>query len=411
MFESIKDGVSFYRDPIAFLSNCQRDHGDYHVARLGRKTVHLVFDPNLARSILNDPLTFKKTSYVYNKIKPITGATGLVQVEGEEGLKLRRSFNQFFSQKAIDGYLAAAREVVETTAPQFEGEHDVRDIATEMVLGTALSMFTGAGPATETEQLSHCFLRLNDLCAKEFKNLLPLGNPIRKLQIKQAQRELDDSIVKVMDGGNEECLIQRLRAAEAEIPMELTDQFLLNQVKTFLFAGHETTATYLIMALYELAKDPQLQDRIYQDCANGVGVKPGSATSAFLREILRLYSPAWMIVREATTSGNVNGREFRGGDYIFIGVHQIHRHQEHWSDPEKLSLDHHDEKNVAFMPYGAGKRHCIGSRLADLELEMILEVLLGRYRLKLVGEAKPIQPKVMITAYPGDPVNIAFSKR
>lgn len=214
MYNSKKNGVCFYRDPIGFLSDCQRDYGDYHITRLGRRKVHLVFDPSLARAILNDPLVFKKTSYVYDKIKPITGPTGLVQVEGEEGLKLRKSFNQFFSQKAIDGYLSSARIVVEATAPSFEGEHDIRKLATEMVLGTALSMFVGTPEAVNTGQLSKCFLRLNDLCSKEFKNLFPLGNPIRKLQIKQVQRELDTSILKLMGGSiDERSLIERLRIA------------------------------------------------------------------------------------------------------------------------------------------------------------------------------------------------------
>lgn len=180
-------------------------------------------------------------------------------------------------------------------------------------------------------------------------------------------------------------------------------------MKTFLFAGHETTATYLIMSLYELARDPELQERIYKECANGG--KPGSETSAFLREILRLYSPAWMMVREATESCRANEHHFDGGDFIFIGIQQIHSHPEYWASPEKLSLDNHDKKNSAFMPYGAGKRHCIGSRLADMELQMILPIILGLYRLNLVGDDKPIKPNVMITAYPSTPVEITFTKR
>ena len=410
MFDPIKNGMRFSRDPIAFLSDCQQQHGDYQLTQLGGNRVFLVFDPKIARLILGDALTFRKTKFVYDKIKPITGATGLVQIEGEAGLKLRQAFNGFFNQASLDCYLDSARTIVEKASTSFEGVHDVRQVATEMVLGTALAMFAGVGEAAETARLSEHFLRLNDLCAKEFKNLLPLNNPLRKWQISKVQAHLDRAIEQVIRG---ECdprsLIQAIRDGSSEIPMQVSDQFVTNQLKTFLFAGHETTATYLIMALYELSKNQDLQQRVRQELAQP-DQKTG-ATSAFLREILRLYPPAWMIVRESTKDGEIDGRPYRMGDYFFIGVHQIHRHPDYWHDPLRLNLDNEIDKNIAFLPYGFGKRHCIGSRLADLELKMILGILLERYQLDYRGDEKPIRSKVMITAYPDDPVRIQFSTR
>lgn len=410
MFEPIKNGLRFSRDAVAFLSDAQKKHGDYQVTRLGGNIVHLVFDPKLARQILSDPLTFKKTKFVYDKIKPITGATGLVQIEGEEGLKLRKAFNGFFNQAALDAYLTSAREIVQKASPAFEGAHDIRAIATEMVLGTALSMFAGVVEEADTAELSHHFLQLNELCAREFKNLLPINNPIRKWQICKAQRRLDQAITEVVTGDcDPRSLIQSIRNGAAEIPIEVSHQFIKNQVKTFLFAGHETTATYLIMALYELSKDKELQQLIRKDLASPEN--RSTTTTAFLREILRLYSPAWMIVRESTESGELDGRPYATGDYFFIGVHQIHRHPDYWLQPQSLDLDNQIEKSVAFLPYGFGKRHCIGSRLADLELRMILEILLKRYNLEYLGDDNPIRSKVMITAYPDDPVMIKFTTR
>jgi len=410
MFEPIKNGMRFSRDPIAFLSSCLQQHGDYQLTYLGRNRVFLVFDPNIARLILSDALTFTKTKFVYDKIKPITGATGLVQIEGEAGLKLRQAFNGFFTQASLDCYLDSARAIIEKTSPSFEGVRDVRHIATEMVLSTALAMFAGVGEAAETTGLSAHFLRLNDLCAKEFKNLLPLNNPLRKWQIRKVQAQLDQAILQVIQS---ECdprsLIHAIRDGNSKIPMQVSDQFITNQLKTFLFAGHETTATYLIMALYELSKDQDLQQRVRHEVAQP-DQKIGTV-SAFLREILRLYPPAWMIVRESTQNGEIDGQPYRMGDYFFIGVHQIHRHPDYWHDPLHLNLDNQIDKNIAFLPYGFGKRHCIGSRLADLELKMILGILLESYQLDYRGDEKPIRSKVMITAYPDDPVRIQFSTR
>ena len=408
MLQSLTQSAQFYLNPITFLTKCQAQHGDYYRSRLGGKTIHFIFDPSLARSILGDPLTFVKTKFVYDKIMPITGRTGLVQIEGEEGLRLRQAFNAFFQKGFLEQYLAGAKEVVDEYAPRFEGTHDVRTIATEMVLETALIMFAGARRTNEATALSQHFLKLNDLCAREFKNLLPFRNPVRKGQISRVQGALDQTIDTFLENTKGPCLVQSIREAAAEIPMEVTTDFLRNQVKTFLFAGHETTATYLIMALHELARDAALQKEVREDLA---GDSSGPITPAFLREILRLYSPAWMIVRESTSAGTLEGHSYEAGDFFFIGVHQIHRHPNFWPDPTKLNLENHENKSVAFMPYGFGKRHCIGSRLADLELQMILRHLLPRYHLEHCNPTESTKTKVMITAYPANPVQIRFAKR
>jgi cytochrome P450 len=410
MFTAIRNGLNFSHSPLRFLSSSQEKYGDYHVTRLGLNNVHLVFDPALARTVLSDPLSYIKTRFVYDKIKPITGSTGLVQIEGEPGLKLRAAFNSFFKQSAIDTYLARAEQIVDSAAPGLEGIRDARDVLTELALKTSISMFAGVSSDTDTKKLSHTFLQLNDLCAKQFKNLLPIPHPLRCARIKQVQEILDREIKVIISNSNEQdCLIGFIKAAEAEIPMEVTEHFLLNQLKTFLFAGHETTATYLVMAIYELARNSELQDMIYEDCV--AEHSEGQTIQKFLKEILRLYSPAWMIVRESVAPGELAGHSYKKGDFFFIGVHQMHRHPGHWQTPEKINLSHHDKPNPAFMPYGHGKRHCIGSRLADLELRMILGIILKRFRIEYRGPSGPVKQRVMITAYPADPIHVEFIKR
>ena len=410
MFRGIENGLKFSRSPLRFLEESQAVHGDYHVTRLGLHTVHLIFDPVIARAVLSDPLRFIKTRFVYDKIKPITGELGLVQIEGEQGLILRAAFNEFFKPAAIDSYLARAEQIVGTAIPEFEGVHDVRDMLTELVLQTAVSMFAGVTREADLTMLSKTFLQLNDLCAKQFKNLFPIPHPLRGFKIKQVQSALDRAIGELIGNtAQRDCLIGFIRASEATIPMKVTDAFLRDQLKTFIFAGHETTATYLIMAIYELARNSELQEMVYRECISQDNDR--KSTQRFLKEILRLYSPAWMIVRESVGNGEFEGRAYRKGDFFILGVHQMHRHVAHWQCPEQISLSHHEKANPAFMPYGHGRRHCIGSRLADLELQMILSMILKRYRLEYRGPASPVRSRVMITAYPADPVQVEFIRR
>ena len=118
-----------------------------------------------------------------------------------------------------------------------------------------------------------------------------------------------------------------------------------------------------------------------------------------------------MIVRESTQVGELKEHPYQHGDFFFIGVHQIHRHPNYWPHPLDLDLKNQARKSIAFMPYGYGKRHCIGARLADQELQLILKRILQSYVLKAPEGNTPIDTKVMITAYPASPVQISFTRR
>ena len=83
MVGALKNGLEFSRDPLGFMGTQQERKGDYSTSRLGFNTVHFIFDPELAREVLGNPLAFVKTRFVYDKIKPVTGDTGMVQIEGE----------------------------------------------------------------------------------------------------------------------------------------------------------------------------------------------------------------------------------------------------------------------------------------------------------------------------------------
>src|SRR5262249_25732569 len=117
---------------------------------------------------------------------------------------------------------------------------------------------------------------------------------------------------------------------------------LRDQVATMIVAGHETTAIALFWSLYLLAAAPAEQERVAAE-AGAVDLSPDAAgqalaqlpyTHAVLSEALRLYPPAFIIVREAVGADRLNGVDTPSRRLVIIAPWVLHRHRRFWENPD-----------------------------------------------------------------------------
>lgn len=194
---------------------------------------------------------------------------------------------------------------------------------------------------------------------------------------------------------------------------DLTDPEIGAEVGTFMLAGHETTANTLSWSLALLAAYPQARARLEEevDSVLGGGVPAASDagrlpwTSAVVAEALRLYPPAWTIERSALADDDVAGIEVPAGSEVTIGIYLIHRHHEFWTDPAGFDPDRFlgdsDRPRYAYIPFGGGRRACVGQSFAELEAVLVLASIAQRYRLELTARTLPV-PAANVTLRPGD---------
>jgi cytochrome P450 len=122
-------------------------------------------------------------------------------------------------------------------------------------------------------------------------------------------------------------------------------------------------------------------------------------TAMILRETLRLYPPAWMIVREATEDDEIRGYAIPRGTSVLVSPFAMHRNPAFWPeprrfDPERFAADPATTgagKNWAYMPFGGGPHVCIGNHFGLLEMTIVLARLAQRGRLVALRpqEARP----------------------
>jgi cytochrome P450 len=210
-------------------------------------------------------------------------------------------------------------------------------------------------------------------------------------------------------------LLQQLITARDPATGEaMPDRLIIDNLVTFLVAGHETTSQALTWSLYLLALFPEWQERVRDEVLRVVG--QGGRVSrkdigklplldAAFQEAMRLYSPVPILMRLTTRPVTVGDVTLKKGAMIIVPIYVIHRHRKLWQDPLRFDPSRFSPEakagrhRCAYMPFGAGPRTCIGSTFAMVEGKTILATILANARLELPEGEEPL-PFARITLRP-----------
>lgn len=235
------------------------------------------------------------------------------------------------------------------------------------------------------------------------------------------QRLLDKRRAAGIEG--EDLVARMLRARNPETGAPMSDEELIDNLGTFLLAGHETTAKALTWTLYLLARSQYWQERVREEVESvtgGRGVCAGdvarlAVTQRVLKESMRLYPPVPAMTRVNLQAAELGHIRLPEPALIVIPVFAVHRHKATWPDPDGFDPDRFlpereaQLKRTQFMPFGAGPRVCIGAAFAMTEATSILATLLQHVRFTWDGIHKP-EPISRITLHPkgGMPLKVGM---
>jgi cytochrome P450 len=183
---------------------------------------------------------------------------------------------------------------------------------------------------------------------------------------------------------------------------KLSNIELRDETKTFIVAGHETTSTWCYWAMYALAKYPEVQQKLYSDIRQHSSsssvqtplsvdeVDSMEYLSAFLNEVLRLYSPVGLIFRFTTQEESWRGYVIPRKTRVILPIHLLHRHPDYWSNPDDFIPErwlNKEECNArhkfCFIPFSAGGRNCVGQRFAEMEARLIVANICQNFQIHL----------------------------
>ncbi|CAG9837629.1 unnamed protein product [Diabrotica balteata] len=207
----------------------------------------------------------------------------------------------------------------------------------------------------------------------------------------------------------------------------IDDQGIKDEVNTFMFEGHDTTATGLSWALRQLAIHKEYQDQIYEEIISVLGdaqkqpdlndLNELKVMERFIKETLRLFPAVPLIARTLDEDIELNGHLIPKEATIDIWIYDIHRNPKYWPEPEKFDPDRFLPENCvnrhpfAFVPFSAGPRNCIGQRFAMYEMKAILCGIMQNFSVELADKNEKVEIITDLVLRSAHAINLNFIPR
>jgi cytochrome P450 len=285
------------------------------------------------------------------------------------------------------------------------------EVVAEVLFGASV------GPA-EVHLVREAMETINEFLASSPEAMLQIAEWVptpRNARVRRAIGQIDALIYGIIArrraGEQRDDLLGTLLAAQDEDGANMSDRQLRDEAVTLFLAGHETTALLLAHTLYLLSKHPAIERRLLAEIDEVLGgrrptaadVKTLPYTDRVLKEVMRLYPPAWTTGREAAESFELRGYTIPQGAQILLSQWVVHRDPRWFPNPEGFDPDRWEPERAAglpkfaYFPFGGGPRVCIGNHFAMTEATLILAMVLQRFRLELLpGQRLLLKPSVTL---------------
>ncbi|WP_132255811.1 cytochrome P450 [Methylobacterium segetis] len=402
---------------------------------IGRRTV-FVSDPVLIRSLLVDQAALLgREEFLTRSLSPVLGK-GILTSDGERWRHQRRIATPVFRHDRIRAFVPAMRAVATETRTRWAAKGPAQvDMLSEMMRTTfdiiVATMMSGES-GLETARFGRAMNTYLDQATWKMALSL-LGAPAwtphpGSVRGAAAARYLRGTISRAIASRRasgrcgDDLLGLMLQAHDPETGEGMPDASLVDNLLTFIAAGHETTAIVLAWTFWLLSEHPEVEARVLTEI--GAACQPGQGpnlealtyTRQVVMEVMRLYPPAPLIVRKTLSEVRLGSTRIPAGRSVHVPVYAVHRHARLWAQPERFDPGRFDparsagRDRYAYLPFGAGPRVCIGMNFALTECLAILAELLPAFRAVRAAPSRP-ETRFKVTLRPHGGVTMTLSPR
>ncbi|NHN59336.1 MULTISPECIES: cytochrome P450 [Halorussus] len=420
------------RDGLGFTGSLA-SYGDLVSYRAFGTDFVAVFDPNVVEAVLvSRSDAFRKGDFEM-AFGDLVAPEGLAFAEGERWRRQRTALQSAFAPDRIASY---ADEMVAGTAALADdwanGEVvELGDAFAGLTLRVLTRALFGVDLGAERGAVVREAVGAIDATMDRFGLLsfLPEWVPTpTERRYDRAMADLDALVDALMteredDPGDRDDLLTLLLGAADADGTGMDREAVRDQLVTFLFAGHETTATALTYACWLLAGAPDAR-RTLDDELDAVldgrdpefGDLPALGyTEGVAKEALRLYPPVYALYRQPREPTVLGGYRIPADATLQLATYGIQRDDRWWDAPDEFRPERWssgpegtDRPEYAYFPFGGGPRHCIGMRFAMTELKLALATLASRVEFERVTAT--LDPSMGLTLDPG-PVEVRVRRR
>ncbi|KAM8789524.1 cytochrome P450 4A11 [Rhynchonycteris naso] len=389
----------------------------------GSQVIFMVYDPDYMKVILgrSDP----KSHVFYRFLAPWIGY-GLLLLNGQKWSQHRRMLTPAFHYDILKPYVGIMANSVQVMLDKWEelisqdSHLEIFEHVSVMTLDTIMKCAFSQPGSMQTDRNSQSYIQaigdLKNLFYNRVRNFFYQNDIIYWLtpqgrwnhQSCQVAHEHTDQVIKLRKAHlQEQEELEKVRRkrhldfldillfARMKNGSPLSDKELRAEVDTFMFEGHDTTASGISWILYALAAHPEHQERCRKEVQSLLG-DGGSITwdhldqmpytTMCIKEALRLYPPVPGVGRELSKPITFpDGRSLPKGVIVSLSIYALHHNPKVWPNPEVFDPSRFapgsDTHSHAFLPFSAGSRNCIGKQFAMNELKVAVALTLLRFEL------------------------------
>ncbi|KAF3442532.1 hypothetical protein FNV43_RR16448 [Rhamnella rubrinervis] len=435
---------------LSFYHHWKKIYGATFLVWFGPTVRLTVSDPDLIREVFTSKSELYEKNDAHPLVKQLEG-DGLLSLKGEKWAHHRKIISPTFHMENLKLLIPVmASSVVEMVekwsalmSKSGEVEIEVSDwfqtLTEDVITRTAFGSSYEDGKAIFRLQAQQMVLAA-DAFQKVFipgYRFLPTKRNINSWKF---DKEIKKSLVKLIDRRRESSgnkteeekspkdllglMIQASNTSPASNNITVLD--IVEECKSFFFAGKHTTSNLLTWTTVLLAMHPQWQvlarEEVHRVCGSrDIPTKDDvvklKTLTMIVNESLRLYPPTIATIRRAKTDVELGSYKIPRGTELLIPILAVHHDQATWGNdanefnPARFSegVARAAKHPVAFIPFGLGVRTCIGQNLAVLQAKLALAIILQRFSFRLAPTYQHA-PTVLMLLYPQYGAPIIFKR-
>ncbi len=431
-------GAEFLGNPYEFTIKHAQELGDFYMMPFLHRKIYVTTNHEVVAHVLQKNQKNYRKSPAYRQLRLAVG-TGLVTSEGEFWRQQRRLVQPAFYKTQLEElfkgmgvvagkYIAELREKTKSGAPL--------DVAKEMMEATARIVLKTLFSTEDTADISEMYrIMMDSQDYLVYRTVKPYMIPFTYIngmhrKFKRDIAWFDSYIFNLIEkrkndpnlfspSGPNDLLTMLLTSKDEETGETMSDRALRDEAVTLFAAGHETSATALGWALWLLSQHPDVVQKLRSEVAavlgdgsKGAGRMPGfedlrklTYTMQVIQEVMRLYPPGFAVGRQPIAPDEIMGVKIPRNAIVFISIAAMHRDPRYWERPHEFYPGHFspeaekERPRLAYMPFGAGPRMCIGNHFALMEMQLLLALLIKEFDFEL-EPGHPVVAEPLITLKP-----------
>lgn len=393
------------RDPPAYGKAQIEKYGKiYRNNALGTRGVNLI-GAEANELLLMDKGKIFSSEQGWGPVLNLLFPRGLMLMDFDHHRADRRALGVAFKPSSMRHYVGQMNTILADQLPGWRGDMLFFPAIKQLTLDIAMEVFFGIELGPEADRMNQSYIDMVQASIGAVRRPLPFTKMGRGVKGRKFVTEyLLPQIEERRRNTNRQDMFSQFCRVEREDGNFMEDGEIVDHMNFLLLAAHDTTTSTLTSMAWMLAKNPEWQEKLRDEC---LSVAPAGGDIGYddlgkfelmemaMKETLRLIPPVPSIPRRALTDFEFMGYKIPKGTPVSLSPGQVHMMEEYWPEPDKFDPMRFTPEAIkarhkyAWVPFGGGAHMCLGLHFAYMQVKLFMHRLLTTRRIEIAEGYQP----------------------